>query len=132
MTHNPNSHGRIWRLLTSAPVAALVVLAVARALFAVDEQPASRSEDAPAVLTITGIVKDAFVGRPLEGATVIVYQDTGAAGEVKLVKRFQLVTDTDGKYKFDWRIDDRQHSPQARSGDASDVFPLQIRARHSD
>jgi hypothetical protein len=132
MTNNPNSYGRIWRLLIAALLVIFLAGTISQRLLSADDQPAPRPGDVPAVLTITGVIRDAFVGRPLEGATVVIYQDVGATGEGKLVKRFQVVTDAEGRYMFTWRTDDPQSTPQARPGGASDVFPLQIRARHPD
>src|SRR5438874_1750 len=122
MTHERNSNRR-WPLI-AAPLAALVVSAAAQFSLAADDQPAARPDDAPAVLTITGVVRDAFVGRPISGAKVIVYQDTGPQGEQKLVERMQTLTDANGSYSFAWRTNDPQNQPQSRAGSTSDVFPL--------
>jgi len=122
------------RLRCSTTAAKLLSLAVALAAvraIAADDQPAARTDNVPTVLTITGVVKDAFVGRPISGAKVTVYQDVGTGGEQK-VKRSDLVTDGSGRYTFQWRTDDPANPPRSQQGSASDVFSLQIKAGHAD
>lgn len=123
------------RLRRSTTVAKL--LAVAFALAAVpasgaDEQPASPPGEVPAVLTITGVVRDAFVGRPISGAKVTVHREIGKAPEQRSVKRFDLVTDADGRYSFDWRTDDAQNPPEDQKGNDSQFFSFYIVATCSD
>jgi len=101
--------------------------------FSADDQAAARGEDAVgAVLKINGIVRDGLVGRPIAVATVTVFQEIGTPPEQKSVQRFELVTDADGRYRFDWRTDDAQNPAESVQGNDSPVYYFRIVAKHPD
>src|SRR5262245_47743605 len=132
MTHDLNSHGPIWRVLIAALLVSFLAATVSQRCFSADDQPAVRPDDAPAVLTITGVVRDAFVGRPISGAKVTVSQQMGKFEDQRFIKRFELVTDDSGHYKFDWRTDDLQNPPEELQGSDSPVYAFRIEARKTD
>jgi hypothetical protein len=122
---------RIWRLLRLA-ISALIVSAVSLQSLTADDQPAARPDDAEALLTVSGVVRDAFVGRPISGAKVTVYQEIGKGEGQKSVKRFELTTEADGCYKFQCRTDDPNNVPEAMQGYDSPIFSFRTVVRHTD